>query len=99
MVIYEKGKVCYILPLFCYISELSAECRDIVGELSAECRDIVGELPAKCRDIVGEFSLPKNFFRLRPMSLLVMAEIGRDCAVSVFCCLCMGRYMVGCEWL
>ena len=33
------------------------------------------------------------------LSLLVMAETGRNCAVSAFCFLGRGRYRVWCEWL
>lgn len=51
-----------------------------------------GLLFSRARVLVSKLFIPR-------LSLLVMAETGRNCAVSAFCFLGRGRYRQGVEWL
>lgn len=53
---------------------------------------IQGAVLLRARVLVSKLFIPR-------LSLLVMAETGRNCAVSAFCFLGRGRYRVGCERL
>lgn len=55
-------------------------------------RKIQGAVLLRARVLVSKLFIPR-------LVLLVMAEIGRNCAVSAFCFFGRGRYRVGCEWL
>ena len=46
----------------------------------------------RARVLVSKLFIPR-------LSLLVIAETGRNFAVSAFCFCIVGRYRVGCEWL
>ena len=55
-------------------------------------RKIQGAALLRARVLVSKLFISR-------LVLLVMAEIGRNCAVSAFCFCVLGRYRVGCEWL